>query len=141
MTNMRIKSEWQRHFGATTRHQDRIDHAFRKLYRDEGFTKQGGRCAYCKTPLTRKQATADHRVPISKGGSTSKDNIIMSCEPCNKAKSSMSEAKFRRALNERTMPCPSNMPLLLAWIRHRIEKRVKKAERRIRGAAGIPEPR
>ena len=40
-----------------------------------------GRCAYCgKKP---KRLTQDHVIPISKGGGTTKENIVPACHPCN----------------------------------------------------------
>lgn len=44
------------------------------------------RCYYCQTPLTLKEATLDHIVPISCGGKTQKGNIAISCKSCNTEK-------------------------------------------------------
>jgi 5-methylcytosine-specific restriction endonuclease McrA len=42
-----------------------------------------GRCYYCG--LERK-LTQDHVVPLSKGGSHSKDNVVAACRSCNSSK-------------------------------------------------------
>ena len=44
------------------------------------------RCAYCDACL-RHQATLDHVIPISRGGLTSKENLVAACPSCNVAKS------------------------------------------------------
>ena len=55
----------------------------------------GGRCAYCgeRAPLE-----IDHRVPLSRGGTNSIDNILPACGPCNRRKHAMSEQEFRERL-------------------------------------------
>ena len=55
----------------------------------------GGRCAYCdvKGPLH-----ADHRIPLSRGGSNSIDNIVPACRTCNLRKHDRTEAEFRARL-------------------------------------------
>lgn len=52
-------------------------------------------CAYCGAsgPLE-----ADHRVPLSRGGTNSIDNILPACRSCNGRKHRMTEDEFRRLL-------------------------------------------
>lgn len=45
-----------------------------------------GRCVYCGNAAT----TADHVVPISRGGSNSIENIAPACRPCNSSKNDTS---------------------------------------------------
>lgn len=40
-------------------------------------------CAYCMQPLTEKNATIDHVLPVSKGGKTSFTNVVAACSTCN----------------------------------------------------------
>ena len=57
-----------------------------------------GRCAYCgKAIVDEKQhgATFDHVLPLSKKGTTSKDNILLCCFECNQEKGSLSLEEFR----------------------------------------------
>jgi 5-methylcytosine-specific restriction endonuclease McrA len=54
-----------------------------------------GRCAYCGI---EGQLDADHRVPLSRGGSNSIDNILPSCRSCNLHKHALTEAEFRARL-------------------------------------------
>lgn len=47
----------------------------------------GGECAYCgKTMRKGERLTRDHLVPLSKGGTTTQDNIVPACAACNSTK-------------------------------------------------------
>lgn len=57
-----------------------------KLYKNK--------CAYCGTSFTpNNMPVKDHVIPISKGGTNSKDNIAPACNDCNMKK----RDKFHRA--------------------------------------------
>lgn len=45
---------------------------------------QKGRCWYCSKVL--KKFHVDHRIPLSRGGSNSPDNLVLACPPCNWSK-------------------------------------------------------
>lgn len=57
--------------------------------RESVWKRQGGRCAMCKRKTTMRkestprQATIDHIVPISKGGTHTQDNTQLLCRDCN----------------------------------------------------------
>ena len=53
-------------------------------------------CFYCKKITQRESRTADHRVPLNKGGTHSVLNLVMACVACNCSKQDMSEADFRK---------------------------------------------
>lgn len=55
----------------------------------------GGRCAYCGSAGALQ---ADHRTPLSRGGSNMIDNILPACGPCNARKHKMTEEEFRARL-------------------------------------------
>lgn len=40
-------------------------------------------CHWCKIPLTRKQVTLDHVVPLSRGGLDHQNNYVIACLDCN----------------------------------------------------------
>jgi 5-methylcytosine-specific restriction endonuclease McrA len=44
------------------------------------------RCFWCGTPLTRRSATFDHVVPVSRGGSRGAGNVELACRRCNGTK-------------------------------------------------------
>lgn len=44
-------------------------------------------CAYCGCKFTADlRSTIDHVIPISKGGTHTKDNIVLACQSCNSSK-------------------------------------------------------
>lgn len=45
--------------------------------------KSGSRCVYCGT---KEKLTADHFIPLAKGGSTEEHNIVIACLSCNSSK-------------------------------------------------------
>ena len=42
-----------------------------------------GICNYCGRPCSPKELTMDHIVPISRGGKSTKGNVVPSCKECN----------------------------------------------------------
>jgi 5-methylcytosine-specific restriction endonuclease McrA len=55
----------------------------RKITRRAVFARDDWTCQYCGS---RSNLTVDHVVPRSKGGTSSWDNIVASCAPCNRRK-------------------------------------------------------
>jgi 5-methylcytosine-specific restriction endonuclease McrA len=55
----------------------------RKITRRAVFARDGWTCQYCGS---RSNLTVDHVIPRSKGGSSSWENIVASCAPCNRRK-------------------------------------------------------
>lgn len=45
-----------------------------------------GRCCYCTRRLRRSEATVDHFVPQSRGGSNAHHNLRLACWSCNNLK-------------------------------------------------------
>jgi 5-methylcytosine-specific restriction endonuclease McrA len=50
------------------------------------FLRDGYRCAYCETDVSKKEATLDHVLPTSHGGKTTFENCVTACGPCNAGK-------------------------------------------------------
>ena len=58
---------------------------------DEGvvaYERQGGKCADCGKSRDFEDMQGDHKMPWSKGGHTTPDNLQMLCRTCNLKKSS-----------------------------------------------------
>lgn len=117
----------------------RLDAAFIHLYREQARVEQKSRCKYCQERLSARTATADHVRPRSSYGSDRRENIVAACEPCNKAKGSMSVGEFQNLLH--AFPSGHPIPVLLAWSRRRINLAVARSERRIARLFGLPEER
>jgi 5-methylcytosine-specific restriction endonuclease McrA len=63
-------------------------HNARKL-RDSQWWKRRlakGICHYCNRQTPPKELTMDHIVPISRGGTSYKGNVVPCCKECNRAK-------------------------------------------------------
>lgn len=45
-----------------------------------------GRCGYCGRPTPPRELTMDHRVPLVRGGRSTRANVVPACKACNTAK-------------------------------------------------------
>ena len=68
------------------------------------YEKQQGRCFYCNNPMkvfletkdpTPNYATFDHKIPKSKGGKNTQDNIVLACWKCNRSKGAKDALTWR----------------------------------------------
>ncbi len=48
-----------------------------------------GLCHYCGKKFPFHELTMDHLVPLSRGGRSTKDNLVPSCKNCNTLKKSL----------------------------------------------------
>jgi 5-methylcytosine-specific restriction endonuclease McrA len=75
--------------------------------RTSGFAKEfleenkNCECIYCGTKLTKENATADHIVPISKGGNNTQINLIVCCKDCNSERGNLSFKTFMGLKNSK----------------------------------------
>ena len=61
--------------------------------REMAFEEQGGRCFWCERPMRLPRpfddgsdptmATAEHLLPIARGGTDERANVVAACAPCN----------------------------------------------------------
>lgn len=51
-----------------------------------------GICPYCNTKITRGHI--DHIIPVSRGGTNARDNLVWACGKCNQQKSNKSLLRF-----------------------------------------------
>jgi len=57
--------------------------------RQSGWWKQkldDGVCHYCAQTFPKKELTMDHLVPLSRGGKSTKGNVVVACKECNSEK-------------------------------------------------------
>jgi 5-methylcytosine-specific restriction enzyme A len=45
-----------------------------------------GLCHYCGKKFPAKQLTMDHIVPVARGGTSTKGNVVPACQKCNQEK-------------------------------------------------------
>ncbi len=45
-----------------------------------------GRCGYCGGSTPARELTMDHRVPLVRGGRSTRGNLVAACKACNTAK-------------------------------------------------------
>jgi 5-methylcytosine-specific restriction endonuclease McrA len=53
-------------------------------------------CIYCTAPLSEKNFVLDHLVPVAKGGTNRKHNLVAACEVCNRRRSESDPIQFLR---------------------------------------------
>ena len=56
------------------------------------------RCAYCNRRITRRTASADHVIPLARGGTNWITNIVPSCLACNQQKNFLTAREYLRRL-------------------------------------------
>lgn len=54
-----------------------------------------GVCYHCEKKIARDNLTMDHLIPISRGGRSTKKNIVVSCKECNSLKKNLTVAELR----------------------------------------------
>lgn len=59
----------------------------------EILEEQGYRCYYCSIDLDKYHI--DHKIPLSRGGDTVKENLCAACEDCNQHKHNKTEEEFK----------------------------------------------
>lgn len=45
-------------------------------------------CYYCEKKVDKEEVTMDHKVPLARGGKSTKSNIVLACKDCNTKKKS-----------------------------------------------------
>lgn len=75
--------------------------------RTSGFAKEfidnnkDASCIYCDTKLNYENATADHIIPISKGGNNTQINLVVCCKDCNGERGNMDFNQYMSKKNSR----------------------------------------
>lgn len=60
-----------------------------KIWRADQWVRQKGLCHYCQGQLqkagtnSKRAATVEHLLPISRGGKSSEENCVLACRECN----------------------------------------------------------
>ena len=64
----------------------RIPHQTRALSRKNILMRDRYTCQYCLKVLPAAELTLDHVIPRSRGGSSTWENLVACCHPCNRRK-------------------------------------------------------
>ena len=64
------------------------------------WLKSGERCHYCGCRFSFvDDAEIDHVVPVSRGGTTELENLVLACASCNGSKGTMDAEEFLEFMN------------------------------------------
>ncbi len=61
-----------------------------------------GVCYYCDRKVGRTQLTMDHVVPLSRGGRSTKGNLVAACKDCNNKKKYLLPIEWKEYLESLT---------------------------------------
>lgn len=61
--------------------------------------KSSGLCYYCGSRFKSADLTMDHRVPISRGGRSVKENLVPCCKECNSKKKHLLPSEWTEYLD------------------------------------------
>ncbi len=69
-------------------HQKKERTKARELRKSQWWRQQlgSGLCYYCEQRFSSEELTMDHKIPIVRGGLTTKKNVVVACQPCNQEK-------------------------------------------------------
>jgi 5-methylcytosine-specific restriction endonuclease McrA len=65
---------------------------------------QSATCYYCHVKLDSKTATMDHVIPISRGGRSTKGNVVPCCKECNSKKRYLTPMEWDEFLKKASHP-------------------------------------
>jgi 5-methylcytosine-specific restriction endonuclease McrA len=72
-----------------------------------------GACPYCLASLHVQNFGCDHEVPISRGGSWRRENLVICCRNCNEAKGPLTGEEFIRIVQLLlTLPVPAKLNVI-----------------------------
>jgi 5-methylcytosine-specific restriction endonuclease McrA len=67
-----------------------------------------GICYYCQKQFAPEDLTMDHIVPLSRGGHSTKGNVVPCCKPCNSRKKTLTPTEM--ILNKGDEEAPKDIP-------------------------------
>jgi hypothetical protein len=62
----------------------------------EILARDGNACVYCTAALSADTFELDHLLPVGKGGTNRKHNLVAACEQCNRRRSELEPVQFLR---------------------------------------------
>ncbi|NIA05716.1 MAG: HNH endonuclease [Proteobacteria bacterium] len=93
---------------------DGMDEAFIRAERDKARNLRktrwwqqktaSGACYYCGRPVGFKNLTMDHIIPLSRGGRSTRDNLVPCCKACNIRKKNSLPVEWQEYLDSLSGP-------------------------------------
>ena len=65
-----------------------------KKHRQAVGDSQGWKCPYCGTDVSGRVGTIDHKIPVSRGGTSEPDNLAIICQRCNSSKNDSTPEEY-----------------------------------------------
>ena len=62
-------------------------------------------CYYCEVKLAPSEVTMDHILPISRGGKSTRGNVVPACKSCNTKKQSLTPVEWHDWLQQQAESC------------------------------------
>jgi len=60
-----------------------------------------GICHYCGKATSPKELTMDHVVPVSRGGKSTKGNVVTACQNCNALKKQLLPMEWEQFISQK----------------------------------------
>jgi 5-methylcytosine-specific restriction endonuclease McrA len=111
---------------------DRVPRRSVRFTRHNVYTRDGNTCQYCGRRLPRHQLNLDHVIPRSQGGQSTWENIVCSCQTCNRRKGGRTPEQSGIRLLRR--------PLRPAWTPFLVHAAGVQRYREWRAFLSLPEP-
>lgn len=70
--------------------------------------RSSGICYYCKKKFRPDELTMDHKIPLSRGGRSDKENLVPCCKECNNKKKYLLPAEWTEYLESLIKSSPEN---------------------------------
>lgn len=69
----------------------------REIRQGQWWKNQKGKgvCYYCGKKVPPAELTMDHKIPLARGGASTKSNLVPACKACNTAKKQMTEVEWQ----------------------------------------------
>ena len=103
-------------------HYDRVPRRDVRFTRRNIFFRDRNHCQYCGRKFAQAELNLDHVVPLSRGGTSSWDNVVCACIPCNSRKGN--RTPYEAGMHLIRLPKrPAGHPVFRAgWIGPRYEE-------------------
>ncbi len=80
-----------------------------RFTRKNVWLRDGGSCQYCACSVKVTDFTYDHVLPVSKGGKTTWENIVVACVSCNQKKQDRTPEQAKMKLRSKPIK-PKSLP-------------------------------